>query len=254
MTQALVENAQSQVWCEQNALKRSDGGAVRDRRDSGLHEHADAAREARTVPAAKKCRRATCTTRSSLASWIRCLSPRAVSRRDPSPALASEGHRPVVHQVASALEQIRPCVGRLGGGLYRMGERGLDHFAGCGRPFRGPVPEARPEPMRHGGDAECLGQSRERHGGEWLPAQTAEHEAGAIAQFLHVVQDRERPTRERDAVIPPQMFVPTDPELPERLYRRVDGRWIIADITCEPTLYTEVSAEIADGWRKHYGS
>ena len=56
--------------------------------------------------------------------------------------------------------------------------------------------------MRHGGDAEVLGQSRERHGGEWLPAQTAEHEPGAIAQFLYVVQDRERPARERDAVIP----------------------------------------------------
>ena len=37
-----------------------------------------------------------------------------------------------------------------------MGECGLDHFAGCVRPFRGPVPEARPEPMRHGGDAEFL--------------------------------------------------------------------------------------------------
>ena len=86
------------------------------------------------------------------------------------------------------------------GFLYRMGECSLDHFAGCVRPFRGPVPEARPEPMRHGGDAEFLGQSRERHGGEWLPAQTAEHEAGAIAQFLYVVKDRERPARERDAV------------------------------------------------------
>ena len=34
--------------------------------------------------------RATCTTRSSLASWIRCLSPRVVSRRDPSPAVRLE--------------------------------------------------------------------------------------------------------------------------------------------------------------------
>ena len=32
--------------------------------------------------------------------------------------------------------------------------------------------------------------------------QTAEHQAGAIAQSLYVVQDRERPPRERDAVIP----------------------------------------------------
>ena len=39
------------------------------------------------------------------------------------------------------------------------------------------------------------------YSGEWLPAQTAEHEAGAIAQSLYVVQDRECPPRERDAVI-----------------------------------------------------
>ena len=56
--------------------------------------------------------------------------------------------------------EITARVGRLGGVLYRMGECGLDHFAGCVRPFRGPVPEARPEPMRHGGDAEFLDQFR----------------------------------------------------------------------------------------------
>ena len=78
--------------------------------------------------------------------------------------------RPVVHQAASTVEEITAGVGRLGGVVYRMGECGLDHFAGCVRPFRGPVPEARPEPMRHGGDAEVLGQSRERHGGEGASA------------------------------------------------------------------------------------
>ena len=77
--------------------------------------------------------------------------------------------------------EITAGVGRLCGVLYRMGECGLDHFAGCVRPFRGPVPEARPEPMRHGGEAEFLDQFRERRIGEWLPAQTAEHEAGAVA-------------------------------------------------------------------------
>ena len=62
----------------------------------------------------------------------------------------------VVHQAAPTLEEITARVGRRGGVLYRMGERGLDHFAGCACPFRGPVPEARPEPMRHGSDAEFL--------------------------------------------------------------------------------------------------
>ena len=91
-----------------------------------------------------------------------------------SPAARAEIGGPVVHQAPPPLEEITAGVGRLGGVVYRMGECGLDHFAGCVRPFRGPVPEARPEPMRHGGDAEVPGQSRERHGGEWLPAQTAE--------------------------------------------------------------------------------
>ena len=126
-------------------------------------------------------------------------------------ACPTEVARPLVHQAAPTLEEITACVGRLGGVLYRMGERGLDHFAGCVRPFRGPVPEARPEPMRHGSDAEVLGQSWQRHGGEWLPAPTAEHETGAIAPCLYVVQDRERPDRERDAVIPLRLAMPLRP-------------------------------------------
>ncbi len=84
------------------------------------------------------------------------------------------------------------CVCRV---AHRMSERRFDHFAGCVRPLRRPIPKARPEPMRHGGDAEFFDQFRQRHGGEWLPAPTAEHEAGAIAQSRCVVQDRERAPR-----------------------------------------------------------
>ena len=76
------------------------------------------------------------------------------------PVLPIQVGRTVVHQAAPTLEEITACVGRLGGILYRVGERGLDHFAGCVRQFRGPVPEARPEPMWHGGDAEFLDQFR----------------------------------------------------------------------------------------------
>ena len=67
---------------------------------------------------------------------------------------------PVVHQAAPALQEITARVGRLRRILYRVGERGLDHLAGCAGLFRGLVPEARPEPMRHGGDAEFLDQCR----------------------------------------------------------------------------------------------
>ena len=46
-----------------------------------------------------------------------------------------------------------------------MSERSLDHFAECARLFRGPVPEVRPEPMRHGGATAGLEQFRQHHVG-----------------------------------------------------------------------------------------
>ena len=47
-----------------------------------------------------------------------------------SPAARAEIGCPFVHQAAPPLEEITARVGRLGGVLYRMGECGLDHFAG----------------------------------------------------------------------------------------------------------------------------
>ena len=79
--------------------------------------------------------------------------PRIVAaspERDNLRGLPFEVGRPIVHQAAPTLEEITARISCLGGVLDRRGERGLDHFAGCTRPFRGPVPEARPEPMRHG--------------------------------------------------------------------------------------------------------
>ena len=102
----------------------------------------------------------------AIGTWVAALAKLlAVTpgyRRHPHtcPRRLCEVRRPVVHQAAPTLEEITAGVGRLGGVLYRMGEGGLDHFAGGIRPFRGPVPEARPEPMRHGGDAEFLDQFR----------------------------------------------------------------------------------------------
>ena len=40
------------------------------------------------------------------------------------------------------------------------GERRFDHLTRCIRLLRRPVPKARPEPMRHGGEAEFLDQFR----------------------------------------------------------------------------------------------
>ena len=49
--------------------------------------------------------------------------------------------RPIVHQAASALEEITPRIGRLRWVAHRMGERGLDHFAGCVCTLRRAIPE-----------------------------------------------------------------------------------------------------------------
>ena len=113
-------------------------------------------------------------------------------------AHSSEVVRPVVHQAVAAREQIRPRVGRLRRVAHRMGKRRFDHFTGRICLLRRSVPEARPEPMRLRREAEFLDQLRQRHVGERLPAGTAEDQAGAIAQSLHVVQDRKRSPRERE--------------------------------------------------------
>ena len=60
-----------------------------------------------------------------------------------------------------------------------MGERGFDHLTRRIRLLRRPVPEARPEPMWHGGDAEFFDQPAQRYVGERLPTRVGEHEAGA---------------------------------------------------------------------------
>ena len=52
------------------------------------------------------------------------------------PVCSTDVIRSVVYQAAPALDEITMRVGRLGGVLYRMGEGGLDHLAGCARPFR----------------------------------------------------------------------------------------------------------------------
>ena len=96
----------------------------------------------------------------------------------------------VVHQAPPTLEEIAARIGRLRGVLYRMGERSLDHLAGCARPFLGPVPEARPEPMRHGGEAEFLDQFRERRVGEWLPP-----DCGILGPCRHCVSVRRAGSR-----------------------------------------------------------
>ena len=78
------------------------------------------------------------------------------------PAFPTEVGSPVVHQASPALEEITARIGRLGGVAYRMGERRFDHLTRRIRLLRGPIPEARPEPMRHCGEALLHESSRAR--------------------------------------------------------------------------------------------
>ena len=81
---------------------------------------------------------------------------------------------PVVHQAAPTLEEITARISCLCRVAYRMGERGLDHLTRRIRLLSRPVPEARPEPMRHGGDAEFFDQSAQPYVGERLPTRVGE--------------------------------------------------------------------------------
>ena len=65
------------------------------------------------------------------------------------PIRAARRGRPPSRRSGGADARRDHCVCRpLGEILYRMGECGLGNFAGCVRPFRGPVPDARPEAVR----------------------------------------------------------------------------------------------------------
>ena len=97
--------------------------------------------------------------RDSMRAIIVHSDPRTPTSCRHVPALPTEIGRPVVHQAAPTFEEITAGVGRLCRVAHRMGERGFDHLTRRIRLLRGPVPEARPEPMRHGGDAEFVDQS-----------------------------------------------------------------------------------------------
>ena len=67
-----------------------------------------------------------------------------------------------------------------------MGERGVDHLTRRIRLLRGPVPEARPEPMQHGGDAEFFDHLAQRCIGKRLSTRVGDtrnllSEVGGVA-------------------------------------------------------------------------
>ena len=82
-------------------------------------------------------------------------------------------------------------IGRLCRVAHRMGERGLDHFAWCVCPLSRPIPKARPEPMRHGGDAEFFDQFRQRH----VQRAACRVDCGTPSPYRHCVSVRRTESR-----------------------------------------------------------
>ena len=62
--------------------------------------------------------------------------------------------RPLLHQPAPALEQVRTPIGCLNLVLHDMRQRSLDDLARMVRLLGHPVSKARPEAVRHGHDLE----------------------------------------------------------------------------------------------------
>ena len=81
------------------------------------------------------------------------LSP---AERDHLPALAVQVGRPVAHQPAAPLKQVRPRIGRLRLVPDHMRQCRLDDFTWVVRLLGCPVSEARAEAMRHGRDLVVL--------------------------------------------------------------------------------------------------
>ena len=93
------------------------------------------------------------------------------------PTLAREIGRPIVHEPTPTLEQIRAPIGR------------LDDLARMIRLFRRPVPERRPEAVRHGRDLQVPEQSRQRHAREWLSVHARKHERAFVPGHARFLQD-----------------------------------------------------------------
>ena len=105
------------------------------------------------------------------------------------PALHSRrpGSRRVIHEPAPTLEQVGAPVGRLDPVADHVRQSRLDHLPGMVCLLTQPVPEARPEAVRHRRDVQLPEQFRQRRVRERLASNARKHQRTAA---------RERPRRQ----------------------------------------------------------
>ena len=90
--------------------------------------------------------------------------------------------RPIVHQPAAPLEQVRPRVGRLDPVADHVRQRRLDDLPRVVRLRRRPVPEAGAEAMRHGRDVQLPQQLRQERALDPVAPAVREHERIAVSE------------------------------------------------------------------------
>ncbi len=86
---------------------------------------------------------------------------------------------PCLHQDTSALEQVRTRIGRFHLVANRMGQRGLGDFTRCVGTLAAPVPEARPEAVRHSHDTQVSKQRGECAAGKCAALRRRENQTAA---------------------------------------------------------------------------
>ena len=108
---------------------------------------------------------------------------------------------PVIHEPTATLEQVRAPVGRLDLAAYPVRQGSLSHFARVIGLFGRPVPEARPEAVRHRRDLQLPEQLRQRRGHGRLAPPARKHQRTAAADCPRLLQDLQGTTAQRDPVI-----------------------------------------------------
>ena len=108
---------------------------------------------------------------------------------------------PVIHEPAPTLEQVRAPVGclDLAADLVRQGS--LRHLARMIGLFGRPVPEARPEAVRHGCDLQLPEQFRHRRVPDRLAPNARKHQRTAARERPRLLQDLQGATAQRDPVL-----------------------------------------------------
>ena len=112
-----------------------------------------------------------------------------------------------VHQWPPGVEQVAPRIRRFGLVTDDVRERGLYYLPRVTRPLGRPVPERRPEAMRHGSDPQLIEQLRQPRVGQLLAARAGKDQPGALrrcracAQALGRMQHLNRAGAQRYAVL-----------------------------------------------------